>query len=255
MSISSKVSIFTGLVTLLVMFAGYVWYVERRHEKEVRGLQNEIAKRDKTIEVQQDVYAKLAISLNDARTAIDLSTAEGKRLADEVKKNGAALVAVTNVVVKLKNQIAEGQGQQSEPIPGRLKVEFGHDFGFARVDGHTFTSPSEYQLKLSQGSRPLKLTVALTQQPDLSWRSIVSSSDPYIAVDIGVSAVNPHTFTPRWYERIKLRFDAGAGDDNVLAGFGVTFNIGKYDIGPSIWGDTSEGLTYGGSITWTPFQR
>lgn len=233
--------------------AGYLKY--RSAVRQIVGLQNEIARRDTTIEVQKQVYAKLILQLDDLKSAIDTSTIEGRRLADELKKNRAQVLAVSNELVKLKDQIASGKGVQSE-TNGRKRVEFVQDFGFVRVDGYTLTDPGEFQLKLGQGSRPLRLTTAISQLPDGSWKADVASSDENVAVDIGVAAVNPRVFEPRWYERLKLHLDAGAGlSGGVLAGVGLGYQFGHFDLGPSFWA-TTLGNTYAGvNLSWAPFKR
>lgn len=252
-----------GLGVLLVVGALYLAWQKHSFESQVRDLQNEVAKRDQTIEVQKDVYAKLDLQVKDLKSTIDTSTEAGKRLADEVAKSKAELVSVTNTLVKLQKQVAEGKGGQTDvpgPKPGdptRKKVTFGQDFGYARVDGFTLTDPPEYHLELGQGSRPLKLSLALTQQKDRSWRTLVASSDPNVSLDIGVTAVNPFVLEPRWYENLRLTLDLGAGSGGVLAGVGASARFNQFDIGPKIWGVTNGGgsVFYGGSVSWSPFQR
>lgn len=250
-----------ALMAALVALATYGYFALKARDERINKLMNDVAIRDVTIEVQKGVFTKLTQQLDDVKIAIDQSTTEGKALADELKKNKAELLAVNNALIKLKDQVAKGQGNQSD-VPGvkpgdptRKKVEFGQDFGYARVDGFTLTDPPEYELKLGQGSKPLKLTMALAQQKDKSWRTFVTSSDPSVGVEIGVSAVNPYMLEPSWYEKVKIHVDLGVGQ-GVLGGVGGSYQFGQFDLGPSIWGVTSGGgsVFYGLNFSWAPFK-
>jgi len=263
MTISNKLATYIAVilgVLLVVGVLGFAW-TQHQHQQQVIVLQNEVAKKDSTVETQRDVYAKLAVQYKDASVALDTSSADVKRLAAEVKKTHADLLSVQSVVVKLRSQVGTGTGTQTtEPSAGaevRTKVAFGQDFGYARVDGWTLTNPGEYHLALAQGSRPLKLTVALEQQPDGSWKTLASSSDSSIGLDIGVSAVSPYILRTRWYEDVKLSVDLAASSQGVLGGLGASVRVGQFDLGPKVWGTTVGGgaVFYGGSISWAPFKK
>jgi hypothetical protein len=245
-----------SLIAIVAAMSFALWYGKRAHDSTVRDLQNEIAKRDETVEYQKDVYGKLTIQMKDLNGAIDKSTEEGKRLAAEIKRNGEQIASVTGAVMKLKEQVAKGQGTQTQPEPGRDRIDFKHDFGFVAVDGHTITNPPEYQLKLHQGKEPLKLTLVVTQNKDLGWKTYVASSDSNVAVEIAQATVNPYINRPKWYEGLKLHMDLGVGD-GVLGGFGASFQMQQFDIGPTIWGTTAGGGStfYGLNLSWAPFKR
>lgn len=257
MEVSDKIIKYAAaaMFVLALIAGGALYFANRSHQADLVRLQNEIAKRDQTIEVQKGVYAKLTVQLDDLKGSIDTTSESGKKLADEVRKSKAELIAVNNALLKLKEQVAQGKGTQTEPTPGRLKVEFAQDFGYARVDGFTLTNPPEYQLRLSQGGTPLRLTLALTQQPDRSWKTLVASSDSNIAVDIGVSSVNPLALEPRWYEKLQLSLSFGVGH-GVITGLGASYRLGAFEVGPGVWATTDgPSVYYGGSISWAPFMR
>jgi hypothetical protein len=250
-----------GLMAALVALAVYGFFAFRSRDATIAKLMNDVAIRDVTIEVQKGVFTKLTQQLDDVKIAIDQSTTEGKALTAELKKNKAELLAVTNALIQLREQVAKGQGTQTD-VPGtkpgdptRKKVTFGQDFGYARVDGFTLTDPPEYELKLGQGSKPLKLELAIAQQKDKSWRTYVTSSDPNVGIDIGVTAVNPYILESSWYEKIKVHADLGVGN-GVLGGVGAAYQFGQFDVGPSIWGVTMSGggVFYGINFSWAPFK-
>jgi len=256
------------LMVTLVALAGFATWKYNDFLRQIRELQNQAAAKDATIEVQKNVFTKLTQQFEDMKLAIDTSTEEGKNLTSEIKKQKAEIVSVTNALAKLKTQVAEGKGGQSD-VPGvkpgdptRKKVTFDKDFGYAAVSGFTLTDPAEWHLELGQGSKPLKLTTAVTQQPDGSWRTYVTSSDANVAFDIGLSAVNPLIFEPHWYEKIKVHLDLGVGSA-LLGGVGASYQVGQFDFGPSLWytavKDANQnyvgGTAFGLNFSWAPFKK
>lgn len=245
-----------GLSIVIVTGAMFIVWDRRQQERRVVDLQNEIAKRDTTIEVQKNVFAKLTQQVDDLKGMIDTSTEEGRALKKQIERSNSEILALQNVVVRLREQIAHGQGQQTQE-GDRTRVVFGQDFGFVRVDGFTLTNPAEYELKLVQGSHPLKLTLTLNQQEDGSWKTLVASSDSNVAVDVGLAGVNPRVLAPSWYEGIKFRADIGLNKAGVLGGLAATLKIGHFDLGPGLWASTNGGgaVWYGGTLAWAPFAR
>lgn len=256
-----------ALMIIIVLLSGLAYWKYNDFQEQIRTLQNKVAARDATIEVQQQVFSKLTQQFDDMKVAIDTSTTEGKNLTNEIKKQKAEIVSVTNAVVQLKKQIADGQGTQ-DTVPGakpgdpdRKRVKFDKDFGFALVTGYTLIDPPEYHLELGPGSKPLKLTTAVTQQPDGSWRTYVTSSDANVSFDIGVSAVNPLVFEPHWYEKIKVHLDLGVGSA-LVGGVGASYQVGQFDFGPTIWytavKDSNQnyvgGTAFGLNFSWAPFK-
>lgn len=244
-----------GLIGILLALGVYGYFQVRSYERHIVELQNQVAQRDSTIEVQKQVYTKLTAQFDDLSKVVDRSTAEGRSLAAELKKNKSELVSVTNALVKLREQVVQGQGTQVD-VDGRKRVEFSQDFGYVSIGGHTLTDPPEYQLRLGPGSRPLRLQLAVAQQKDGSWRSYVVSSDENVIVDIGLTAVNPYVLEMRWYEKFQLHLDVGVGD-GVLAGVGASYQIGRFQFGPNVWGTTTGGgeVFYGLNLSWSPFKR
>jgi hypothetical protein len=245
-----------GMGALFIFTAGYSYWMKRSYDNKVIDLQNEVAKRDVTIEVQKGVFTKLAVQLHDVKGALDTSQESVKKLADEVKKAHADILAVQNVVAIIKEQTVNGQGQQHD-VPGspsRKEVSFARDFGFISVKGWTRTDPPDYQLTLGPGSKPLKLTLTINQLPDKSWRSLVASSDPNVSLEIGAVAVNPYILQEGWWSRVKIAGDVGVGN-TVLGGVGILVPVGKFELGPHVWATPQTGAIYGGSFTWAPFKR
>ena len=264
--------ILRGVVALviLVLVLGYAWTTSG-FQKQILALQNELASKDKTIETQKGLFEKLGQNIKDLQGVIDTSTPQGKELAEEVKKDRAQIAQLTNVVLQLKDQVARGQGKVDQPTvihdgtpdhpndipvqPGETRVSFDQQFGVYNVNGWTLAPSGKYELHLNQ-TQPLKLVVALARDKDGALHSYVTSSDDGVKADIGVSGLDESLFQPKWYERIKLDMDLGAGD-GVLVGVGATYKVAHFDVGPKIWGTTLSGgkVFYGLHLAWAPFER
>lgn len=257
-SIKNVLIIVGSLLVLAIVGATSFTLASNAASKKITNLQNEIARRDTTIEVQKNVYTKLAMNMQNVMSTLDMTIAENKRLDEELRKRKAEVLSAQTLTVQWKKAYeAAIKGNQTEEIPGRKKIEFEKDFGYIVVKGHTITDPPEAFIRVSQG-RALRLSLVLTQEHDRSWRSYVTSSEENIAVDISISAVNPRMLDPKWYEKIGLHADIGLGS-GFLVGVGASYKIGKFTVGPTVWGamnwDLSPkgyvGLTFG----WNPFQR
>lgn len=253
---------FIALCSLIVGLVVYGVVVNHNHQKQLAELRNQLADKDKTIEVQKDVYSKLAVTTDDLRSLLDRKSAEIVALEKHVAKLQEQFLTVTSAMVKWKKAyeaLLEGTQTEEPPVePGgavRKKVSFDKDFGYIGVEGWTLTDPAEAWVKVKQ-NRPLKLTMAVTQDKSRRWHTYVTSSEENVGVEIGLTAVNPWLLTPKWYEKIQVNASLGVGD-GVLMGLGAGYRIKQFDVGPSVWiaGDGELSKFYGANVSWRPFQR
>ncbi len=255
--------IFAGVLLLLAISVAIGFtLVSNAHKKELVELQNTIASRDVTIEIQKNVYTELAIK-SEATLQIALEFAEqNQALVAEIKTRKAEVLTAQNLVIKWKKAyealVVATQTEETTPEGVvRKKVEFIKDFGPFIVKGHTLTDPPEALLNVNQG-RPLKLSVVMTQEKDKSWRGYATSSEDNMAVDIAVSAVNPDMLNPKWYEKIGLQGSIAAGS-GLLVGVGASYKIGNFNVGPGVWGAMNWDLQpkgyVGVNLGWNPFGR
>lgn len=257
-----------GLLCLLLLGVGGVaaWY-RYSYEKQIISLQNKVAAQDKTIEAQKGVYTRLVVQTDEVKSLLNKKDAQVKLLLDEVKKQKSELLTATTATATWKKAyegLASATGTtvpvEGQPTKTRERVDFTKDFGYIKVEGWTLSSPPEAWVKVAQ-QRPLRLTVAIAQANDKSWRSYVTSSEENVSVDIQVSSVNPQMLKPRWYEKIGVAVDVGAGVNQsgvgALFGFGLNYQIGQFTVGPHAWFGISKTVDkYAGiSFEWRPFQQ
>jgi len=265
MELSPKTLGITGGVVLLlfIVLAGVMTIKKNSYESRITELQNAVAQRDVTIETQKGVFQKLTLQSKDLSSLLDSKDEQIQLLQKELKKGKEELLTANSLVVRWKKayeaQVAGHQTEVPPVVPGgivRKKVEFEKDFGYIGVSGFTLTDPPEATLKVQQ-NRPLKLSVAVSQDKDGTWKSRATSSEENMAIDITLAAVNPWLLEPRWYENIGLSVDLGGGT-GFLAGVGASYKIGKFEVGPKGWftiGGGGVGGFVGAQLLWHPFAR
>lgn len=228
-------------------------------DRTIRDLQNQVAQRDRTIELKEGLYRKATLQSDNLSKLLDGKDRQIIELTQQVKKEKERLLAISQASVRLRHDLeATVQGKQTE-VPGasgviRKKVEFSKDFGMFGADGYTLTDPAEAFIRIRQ-NRPLRLTMALSQSPDGRWNSYVTSSEADMTVDIGVTAVNPRVLERRWYARLGLGLSAGMGSGAAVGGASLLYDGERFELGPSIWtfsqGDVR--VLYGATFVWRPF--
>ena len=252
-----------ALFVVILALLTYGGITKWTYDRTITQLQNDIATRDQTIETHAGVYEKLALETSSLKALLDQKSTEVASLTKDLDARGEDLLTANNLVLHWKQKYeATGDGGQvivhGDPgEPDRIKVDFTKDFGYIQVDGFTMTSPPEYWVSVTN-KRPLKLTLVVGQLKNGSWKADVTSSEDNVGVDIAVAAVNPSIFDERWYEKIGIDLDLGAGGTGFLGAVGAKYEFGKFELGPKVWlnvGGSGVNTFYGGAITWHPFHR
>lgn len=258
------------MLAVVVMGLGAAWY-KHAYDKRITQLQNEMAAKDKTIEVQKGLYTKLTIQSENVKSFLDQKDQQVKALEEQIKKQKQDLLSASTVVASWKKAyegLAKATQTEVPPDPAkpelggktRQKVDFHQDFGYIGVDGWTLTNPAQAWVRVKQ-NRPLKLTLAISQDKDKVWHTYATSSEENVGVDIQVTAVNPFLLRPKWYEKIGVAIDLGMGTNRgglgALVGVGLNYQIKQFTIGPHVWLGINDIVDkyYGVAFQWRPFQR
>lgn len=251
---------------LLVVFAIYAVVEKRSYERKIVDLQNVAASKDKTIELKEGLYHKLALQSDDLQKLLNEKTTQEKDVLEQIKKSRQDLLVVNEINVGLKHQLEELKGATQTVVPGiggkpdRVKVDFHDDFGVVKVDGWTMTSPAQSWVRLSPG-KPLRLGVSVAQARDGSWHTYTTLDDDRFGVDIHLSAVNPYLFKPHWYEGIGVTTGLGIGNNRsglgTLVSVGINYKLRQFSFGPAIWLGVSDVVDkyYGLTFEWRPFEK
>jgi len=256
-----------GTLLLALAFAGFMTFRDHQRIARVIDLQNEIARRDKTIEVQEGVYQKLALQTKDLSELLDKKDVELSALQEQLKEQGSELLTANTIVVKLRKDLRDVQSivAISDPEnPSIKKINFNTKERLdpfqivGKVEIDCDNNKAQFEVNLKQRS-PIKFSVLVSQDSDGTWRSSATSSTKIFEVDIGLAAVNPYLLEPKWYEKIGIGVDVGvSGSPGVLAGIGLSYEIGKFEVGPKAWFTAQpQGVSpfFGATLIWHPFKK
>ena len=255
-------------LALALAFTGYMTWRDHQYSARIIELQNQVAARDKTIEVKDGVYQKLTLQAKDLTDLINNKDAELMSLRDQLKKQGSELLTVNTIVVKLRKDLQDAKNttvvvvDPAKPGVKQVNIDTEDRFDPFRVTGNASvdcdSNQGKYLINLDQRS-PIKFSVVVSQDKDGTWRSSATSSTKTFDVDIGLAAVNPYLLEEKWYEKLSVAAELGVGTNpGLLAGAGINFEIGKFDIGPRVWAvvDTHSASPYFGvSFAWHPFKK
>lgn len=251
-------------------FAGFMTLRDHERVAQIVALQNEVAKRDTTIETQKGLYQKLAISSADLQGLLDTQDQQLKELRDQLKKSGDQLLTANSVIAQLKKDLKSATGtvvvQPADPQdPLKIVSHYDSNADFdpfqvlvdTKVDCAMKDKP-QYAVTLHQ-FKPLKISVAVSQLKDGSWRASATSSSENFNLDIGLAAVNPYLLEEKWYEKIDLVVETGISVNlGLLTGVGADIELGKFAVGPRAWVvfDSNRGSPFfGAALTWYPFKK
>lgn len=268
MTIANKLLL--ALVGFLILCLGggaiYVAVLQHQYSKKIIDLQNAVAQRDKTIEIKDGLYHRLAVQTEDLKNLLGTRDKQVLDLQSELKKRKEELLTTATVVLGLKKEITQlKEGTQTEvPVengkPARTKVDFHHDFGTVKVDGWTMTNPPQSWVRLGPG-KPLRVNVSVSQDKDKAWHAYATSDDPNVGVDIALAGVNPQVLAPKWYEGFGIEIGLGAGTNQsgvgALVALGITYKLKQFTFGPMVWLGINQVVDkyYGLSFTWRPFEK
>jgi len=108
-----------------------------------------------------------------------------------------------------------------------------------------------------QQKRPLQVTLVVGQKDDGAWESHVTSSEENVGINIRLAGVNPRMLQSKWYEKLGGTLDLGVGGTGFLGGAGVSYDFGKFELGPKVWltAGSNIGISYGAGVTWHPWRK
>ena len=254
-----------ALIALLLFVAIGGAIYKSKYDSQISALQNDKAQMAQTIEVQKGVYEKLVATSQNLENDLSSKDAQIVALKKQVDDQKEQILTLTQVAVQWKTAYeAAVKGTQTTvpATPGstdvRTKVEFEKDFGYIGAKGYTLTNPPEAWIHIQQ-NRPLKLSVAITQDAQKAWHSYVTSSEENVSADIQISGVNPFILDKKWYENIGVSVSAAVGTTDAgaggLLGVGLTYKISKFEVGPSVYVTISNRVDkfFGASFIWHPF--
>lgn len=257
-----------AFLLVVIGFAAYHTIQSQAWEKQRVSLMNEIASKDKTIEVKEGLYQKTALQVKGLEGLLSDKDAELLVLKDQLDKQGAELLTVNTLVVKLKKDLKDARdvvvtipdpekpGVKGVDIDTEDRLDPFQITGKVQIDCDT--NQAHYRVGLGQRS-PIKFSIVVSQDKDGTWRSSATSSAKALEIDIALAAVNPYMLEEKWYEKIALGVEAGVGTaPGFLGGIGVFYEIGRFEVGPKAWFTAApQGVFpfFGAQMIWHPFKK
>ena len=257
-----------GLVIAIVGVVAYGYIRDRSSQSEITRLHNEAAVADTTHKELQNSFTRLSEERDGLKTRVDGM----QKLLDQ---NHQVLVAEQQISLGLKQTLEYTLKHQPKPPdpkdPGGGFIPPAHqeactaapqaytasqDIGFLKFRVDTFTVDPSYQQKLfvDPGDKPLQLTLDLTRDKNKQWHYHVTPSDPRVSVNIDRAVVNLEPLSGRWYERIWLDSAAGLSNKSGIVDLGVSYEFGRYKLGPKMWQQLPGERWYGLSLSYAPFK-
>lgn len=252
------VQIIIGLVFVGLSVFGFSSYMKFKKEEQRRvDAQNELARNSKIIQENSNTWSRLAQQKDDA---INDLRADNERLAKIVEERGEEIYALSSAIVKFKSIkfiIKEGDANQSEETPGRLRVDFKQVQDPVSVSGYTLTNPAHAELEVGF-TRPLKLKTVTTQRPDGSWNTYVSGDWPNLEIEQIESVVNP-LLKEKKSLGDRLIFGVGVGPtvsfDGLMFQTHVLYDFDVLSIGPFLATGADTGGVIGIMAQTRPFSN
>jgi hypothetical protein len=245
-----------ALAIVGMLAIGYVGYGCGQHSRdgEVSDLTTKLAENEKTVEIQNGVYATTMVSMKGLQVLLDTTQTQNAALKKQLTESQGQLLTTQQLVVQWKQAYQGALTAKQTPAgpsttdPGvtRERVDFTKSFGPLDVSGYTLTSPPEGFITVKQ-DQPLKLTVAVARDKDGTWNSYVTSSDPTVSVAVTLGGVDLGILDPSWYQKIW----ATGGVDFLMgerASVGLSYQMDRVSVGAdcSAWtGGHGCGLTVG----------
>lgn len=248
----------TVTVLSLGIFLGYGCGSHSR-DSEVSSLSTKIAENEKTVEIKDGLYATTIVQMHSIDKLLDTGRSEVAALKKQLEDSKTKLLTTQQLAVTWKkayegavnaHQTPVGPSQ-TDPKITRQRVDFSKDLGPIGVTGYTMTDPPEGFVSIKQ-LRPLKLTVSVAKNTDGIWQSYVTSSEPGMAVNVVLGAVDPGILDPSWYQMIwvdlGVDFIGGHG-----ASVGLSYRGDRWSLGANC-SALDTGNTCGLTVGFRPFK-
>lgn len=205
------------------------WWSNRVSATEIAKISAQLQQTTETLEIQKGLYTKKAVAYDNLVILLVGQSDQLTSLKKQLKDSQAELLTANQLTLKWKKAYEALLDSQQTDEGGRKRVDFSGRLGPIKATGHTLTDPPETYLKLEQVD-PLRLTIAVAQNKDKTWSTLVTSSDPNIDVQVDLAGVNPLILSQKWYQRIWLDLGAAALGDP--AGYvGLSWRGDRYSVG------------------------
>lgn len=237
------------LAVLLLICGGFYLYERYKHNQDTALLNNQIAQQQQTIKETQDAYSKLAVEAKNLKV-------ENAELQKKIKDRDEQIVSLTQVNIRLRDQIIQITNATQTEQNGRTKVEFSKDNGLLKVSGYTLTNPAFAQINL-EWLRDINLQLVLVKDKNNIFRVYLDSQSSDIESATLSLKIDPSVFEYKWYERLAVSGGTLLGNNTLVSNVGIQLKIYNWLVGPSVGIVVGPSVqkVYGVQASWFPFER
>jgi hypothetical protein len=254
------------LVLGLFVLGGFFAWEKYSHAKDTQAFNNQVAKLEGTIKETETAYSTRGIEVEDLKS-------QNKELQNKIKSRDEDIAALGQAVLQWKDKyykITDAHGSFTDTSGGvieipadcqtclsglRLKVDFKQEQDNVEVSGFTLTNPAYAEIKL-HWTKPLVLDIILAKNDSGDFRIYVDPNDASVVPTSLNLSVDPSVFSHKWYEKIMIGADIGAGT-GVITSLRLGYEcFNNWIIGPFITAEFDNQFRkfYGASVGWFPFR-
>jgi hypothetical protein len=188
-----KNKVLFSVLALIILVAGIFcfmfWRKSAEQEKARIDAQNEVARLSAVVMEKENAWSRLSQQRDDLEQQLRRSNVE---LSEIIDQRDEAIVSLTQAFASFRSiRVVVSPANVSQNTEnGRTRVSFEETVDPIRVSGFTLTNPAEADVSV-EFVRPLRLTTAITQQEDGSWRTYIESDWPNVSIENIETSVNP----------------------------------------------------------------
>ena len=247
------------LLAVIVALGGYNLFQKKQLEDEIIKLQNTVAKISPTVEISPGVFEKLALQgdLRQALKQLDSQGEEAKKLRQQLERTHARVVSLSTAVLV-------AQAKLDELLVGKENPDGSWTASVDRHDGPLFltgkitagpTSKEPIHPELTFGIDDLKLDLAISKNPDGSWKADAAVPPPVKLTFTGVH-VDPKALQPRFPAPVFFSLQGLGNSTDALIIAGAGYKWGPLVLQMNVAGGTagSNHVYYGGGVQYFPWE-
>jgi hypothetical protein len=233
-------SLFVFLAVVIGFLVSF-YFKNLKNEKVINELIQEKARLQQNVQETKTILSSLELENSNLKKTLEI---QNKELSDIIKKRNEEIVSLTNVSLRLKNQIIELKNLQSIVLDKtdkevvvldkecqncfasyRLKIPFEEISEFLKVYGYTISNPNEAYVNL-EFIKDIELNVVVSKNEKGELKTYIdTNSENVLPVKINFS-LDEKAFKKRWYEKISLGLDmAFSNKVGILPSLRANFDI------------------------------
>lgn len=273
------------LFSIIAFLALSLFIADKKHNKEVHDLQNNLSAAIGSLEIADGVQLRQAIEIKNLNRRADDILGEESLLLEEIRNRNLRIEDLVQVNATLAEQIvfssstsgtatttrvprrdiSNGSAETTqEPVLSdeelsaplqNLRVDFDLLSDGFQIAGYTETNPSFAMARLTQ-LEPFIIDLAISQDRSGVWSAMAAEQNRRLRLEIGQFAVNPNVTKEKWFEKIAIGLATRFGTEDIEFSpiFGVEAGSRVYAFAGPAYNITQNSWSANLGILWRPFR-